>query len=217
MRDESGGESGKQKDEEWGMRSEGRGWERWERDGSRGRGWGSRHAAMRRSFRTRVFFSGWVPRVCTLGWYAMPRQGMGFETRFDIEVERNRTGLKRRSARRSVKRTPPRSNPASPSHTGRLRGQRPQLQKIRIRNHHSGGKAATVAGHAGPGFHTWPAGHILQTPDANVLIWIWPSASAKKTFSETNLCGVPSERGVFLPGGFPGFAPWAGMRCPVRA
>jgi hypothetical protein len=22
---------------------------------------------------------------------------------------------------------------------------------------------------------------------------------------------------VFLPGGFPGFAPWAGMRCPVRA
>ena len=36
--------------------------------------------AMRRSFRTRGCFSGLIPRVCTLGWYAMPRQGMGFET-----------------------------------------------------------------------------------------------------------------------------------------
>ena len=36
--------------------------------------------AMRRSFRTRSCFAGWVPRVGTLGWYAMPRQGMGFET-----------------------------------------------------------------------------------------------------------------------------------------
>ena len=36
--------------------------------------------AMRRSFRTRGCFSGWVPRVGTLGWYAMPIQGMGFET-----------------------------------------------------------------------------------------------------------------------------------------
>ena len=42
---------------------------------------------MRRSFRTRVSFSGWIPRVGTLGWYAMPRQGMGFETPVDIEVE----------------------------------------------------------------------------------------------------------------------------------
>ena len=25
-----------------------------------------------------------------------------------------------------------------------------------------GGQAATVAGYAGPGFHTWPSGHILQ-------------------------------------------------------
>ena len=48
------------------------------------------------------------------------------------------------------------------SPTGRLRGQRPQLQKIRIRNHHPGGKAATVAGYAGPGFHNWPSGHIDQ-------------------------------------------------------
>ena len=28
------------------------------------------------------FFSGLIPRVCTLGWYAMPIQGMGFETAF---------------------------------------------------------------------------------------------------------------------------------------
>jgi hypothetical protein len=32
----------------------------------------------------------------------------------------------------------------------------PRLQKIRIRNHGAGGKAATVAGYAGLGFHTWP-------------------------------------------------------------
>ena len=38
----------------------------------------------------------------------------------------------------------------------------PRLQKIRIRNHGAGGKAAAVAGYGGPGFHTWPSGHILQ-------------------------------------------------------
>ena len=38
----------------------------------------------------------------------------------------------------------------------------PRLQKIRIRNNGAGGQAATVAGHAGPGFHTWPSGHIPQ-------------------------------------------------------
>ena len=37
---------------------------------------------MRRSFRTRVSFSGWIPRVGTLGWYAMPLQGMVTDTRF---------------------------------------------------------------------------------------------------------------------------------------
>ncbi len=30
-------------------------------------------------------------------------------------------------------------------------------------------------------------------------------------------CGVPSERRSVFPGGFPGLAPWAGMRCPIRA
>ena len=33
----------------------------------------SERRRMRRSFRTRVSFSGRIPRVCTLGWYAMPR------------------------------------------------------------------------------------------------------------------------------------------------
>jgi hypothetical protein len=28
------------------------------------------------------------------------------------------------------------------------------------------------------------------------------------------LWGVPSERVFLLPGRFPGFAPWVGMRCP---
>ena len=45
----------------------------------------------------------------------------------------------------------------------RDRGQRPQLQKIRIRNRGAGGKAATVAGYAGPGFHTWPSATSLKT------------------------------------------------------
>ena len=34
---------------------------------------------MRRSFRMRGCFSGWIPKVCTLGWYAMPLQGMDRE------------------------------------------------------------------------------------------------------------------------------------------
>ena len=45
----------------------------------------------------------------------------------------------------------------------------PRLQKIRIRNNHAGGQAATVAGVASPCFHTWPPGHILQTPDTKTL------------------------------------------------
>jgi hypothetical protein len=32
-----------------------------------------------------------------------------------------------------------------------------------------GGQAATVAGHVGPGFHTWPAGHIHQDTDPKRL------------------------------------------------
>jgi hypothetical protein len=50
----------------------------------------------------------------------------------------------------------------------------PPRQKIRIRNNNTGGKAATVTGYAGPGFHTWPPGllflppgYFLQTTEAN--------------------------------------------------
>ena len=78
-----------------------------------------------------------------------------------------------------------------------------------------GGQAATVAGYAGPGFHNWPSGHIPQDTDTNPLRRI--RLPTKKTFRGPRLCGVPSERGFLFPGGSPGFAPWAGMRCPVGA
>ena len=70
-----------------------------------------------------------------------------------------------------------------PSPTGRLRGQRPQLQKIQIRNNGAGGQAATVAGDDGPGFHTWPSGHIPQNTAPNPLLRI--RSTAKKTFGDT--------------------------------
>jgi hypothetical protein len=56
--------------------------------------------------------AGGIPRVGSLGWYAMPLQDMGFETGFrawvekavGVEAERNRTRLKNRSERRSAPR-----------------------------------------------------------------------------------------------------------------
>ena len=60
--------------------------------------------------------------------------------------------------------------PVIPKRIHRLSGDPPS--QIQRRNHQSGGKAATVAGDAGPGFHTWPPGHILQTTDTNPLIRI---------------------------------------------
>ena len=48
----------------------------------------------------------------------------------------------------------------------------PQRQKIQIRNNDPGGQAATVAGYAGSGFHTWPSGHIPQDTDPNPLLRI---------------------------------------------
>ena len=65
----------------------------------------------------------------------------------------------------------------------RDRGQRPQLQKIRIRNDYAGGDAATVAGHVGPGFHHWPPSHIPQAPDTNALIRIRRVGTGPKTRS----------------------------------
>ena len=46
----------------------------------------------------------------------------------------------------------------------------------------AGGDAATVAGVAGPGFHTWPAGHILRDTAPKPLLRI--RSPAKKTFGE---------------------------------
>ena len=47
---------------------------------------------MRRSFRTRSCFFGWIPRVGTLGWYAMPLQGMGSGTRSAVRYRRHNRG-----------------------------------------------------------------------------------------------------------------------------
>ena len=76
---------------------------------------------MRRSFRTRGFFAGEIPRVCTLGWYAMPRQGMGFETGLGHGIGNGLTlrqnGIEpdtKRSAKRSARRLAPRPGSAKP-------------------------------------------------------------------------------------------------------
>jgi hypothetical protein len=58
----------------------------------------------------------------------------------------------------------------------------PRLQKIPIRNNGAGGKAAAVAGYAGPGFHNWPSGHIPQDTAPKPLLRIRPLA--QKTFGE---------------------------------
>jgi hypothetical protein len=52
----------------------------------------------------------------------------------------------------------------------------PRLQKTRIRNAYPDGRAATVAGYAGPGFHNWPSGHTPQdngreSIDTNPVSW----------------------------------------------
>ena len=60
----------------------------------------------------------------------------------------------------------------------------PRLHQLRIRNHHADGRAATVAGYDGPGFHTWPPSHIPQDTDTKPLLRSRASATAKKTFGE---------------------------------
>ena len=62
--------------------------------------------------------------------------------------------------RRSEKRSAPRPGSATTA------------TEIQIRNPCAGGQAATVAGYAGPGFHTWPTGHFLQNTDTIALIRI---------------------------------------------
>jgi hypothetical protein len=66
----------------------------------------------------------------------------------------------------------------------------PRRQKILIRNAGAGGKAATVAGYVGPGFHTWPTGHILQDTETKPLLR--SRARAQKTFGAAT--GVSDPR-----------------------
>ena len=62
---------------------------------------------MRRSFRMRGCFSGWIPKVGTLGWYAMPLQGMDRE-RSGKSGNGNTVGESYRKHRRgAVSETPP--------------------------------------------------------------------------------------------------------------
>ena len=109
--------------------------------------------------------------------------------------------LTRFSRRRTTVRSPPQDTEASRVVTDRLRaatkivrrdvrrrdrGQRPQLQKTPaslIRNHQSGGTAATVAGDVGPGFHHWPPGHIPQDTDPKLLFRT--RSPTQNTFGET--------------------------------
>ena len=58
----------------------------------------------------------------------------------------------------------------------------PRLQKIRIRNHGAGGKAATVAGYDGPGFQNWPPSHIPQDNGSETASS--HPAPCQKTFGE---------------------------------
>jgi hypothetical protein len=46
----------------------------------KGRGRCPRHGDYAAFLQNAGMFGRWIPRVCTLGWYAMPIQGMGFET-----------------------------------------------------------------------------------------------------------------------------------------
>ena len=94
-----------------------------------------------------------------------------------------------------MRRAPPRSNPAPLQRPGGSGASDPSYRRkrnlsaratslnIRIRNRYAGGQAATVAGDVGPGFHPWPSGHILQTPDPQPLLR--SRSQAKKTFGET--------------------------------
>ena len=74
---------------------------------------------------------------------------------------------KRRSERRSAPR------PGSATHGYKRSG---------YETDGAGGDAATVAGYAGPGFHTWPSGHIPQDTAPKPLLRSRPHA--KKSFGE---------------------------------
>ena len=138
-----------------------------------GRGRGLSSATYAAFLQNAGFFFGWVPRVGTLGWYAMPRQGMGLDTWLGIGI----------------------GNVVGPTVSERL------------------------------SFHLPQRGNAYQ-----------PRASPWETNPRESVCseGTPHREGrgrglssavmrrsfrtrVSFSGGFPGLAPWAGMRCPVRA
>ncbi len=119
---------------------------------------------MRRSFRTRVCFSGWSPRVGTLGWYAMPRWGMGSETWWSIG-----------------------SNGAAPTRWNAM----PVVAWMRDRN-----AIVEIA----------PTGQRIPAQGANPGNRIREKRCVLKEhrigwagvdIRDTQLCGVPSERGNF--------------------
>ena len=63
--------------------------------------------------------AGGIPRVCTLGWYAMPLQGMGFETGLEHGSRRRlalrQNGIEPGSKIRSERRSAPRPGSANPA------------------------------------------------------------------------------------------------------
>ena len=70
------------------------------------------------------------------------------------------------------------------------------LEKNQPRNHKSVGKAATVAGHVGPGFHNWPIGHILQDNDRETADSqpVPRQKTLGETFGAATGVGAPSDR-----------------------
>ena len=89
----------------------------------------------------------------------------------DVLVGEYETSDSHSKKTRSERRSAPR--PGSATHG---------YKKIRIRNNGAGGKASTVAGYVGPGFHNWPPSHIPQDTAPKPLLRI--RSTAKNTFGE---------------------------------
>ncbi len=70
------------------------------------------------------------------------------------------------------------------------------MSETQPQSHQPRGTAATVAGHAGPGFHHWPPGHIDQITDANALIRI--RVPAVKSFGMAIYAASLQDAGLFL-------------------
>jgi hypothetical protein len=86
--------------------------------------------------------------------------------------------------RRSARRTPPRSYPASRQRPGGSGVSDSSYKKYPHPKPPRGGQAAAVAGYAGPGFHHWPPGHIPQNTDSKPRIRIRRVQTGLKKSSE---------------------------------